>query len=95
MAQSKYSGYELETIISYNRIDKTANVYTADSYVMSKLDKLVEKYPDEYKCIKDTGDSKEYEFPKKLIQFRSPRKMTEAQIKAATERLNKYNNSKK
>ena len=92
----KYSGYELETIISYNRIDKTANLYTADSYVINKMDKLVEKYPNEYRCIKDSGESKEYEFPKKLVQIRAPRKRpTDEKIKAATERLNKYNNSKK
>ena len=85
-----YNGYELETIINYNRIESEANLYTADVFVIKKMDALVEKYPDTFKCIKDNGYSKEYVFPKKLVSIRSPRpKMTEEQRQAAIARLNK------
>ena len=47
MAIPSLTRYEQETIINYNNGDKMISLYTADPVVMKKLDKLVEKYPDE------------------------------------------------
>ena len=46
-----YSRYEQETSILWNEEDKTANVYTASPVTMRKLDKMCERFPDDYKCV--------------------------------------------
>ena len=63
---------ERETIINYNLVDEDAIVYTRDYKVMNILDKLVLKYPEDYKCISKTDIDKTYSFPKKYIAFRKP-----------------------
>lgn len=63
---------EQETIINANAEEKMAEVYTADPVMIRKLDKMVEKYPDQYKVIKEDDVSKTYQFPKKLIRFGAP-----------------------
>ena len=65
MAIPSLTRYEQETIINYNNGDKMISLYTADPVVMKKLDKLVEKYPDAYKLVKQDSVSKTYEFSKK------------------------------
>lgn len=93
------SRWEQETIINYNNEEKGASVYTADPVIQRKLDKLVEKYPDDYKLnkvevINETQSGKFYELSsKKFISFRPPVHMTEEQKKAAAERLAAYKNS--
>lgn len=67
------SKYEQETIINYNNEDKFATIYTADPTTMRKLDKLCEKFPDNYLLIESNSYSKTYKCqPKKLVSFRSP-----------------------
>lgn len=83
--------YEQETVITYNNGEKIATLYTADPLVMRKLDKLVEKDPDEYKVIKQDDCSKTYEFPKKLIGFRVTQRMTPEQREKAIARLKQFN----
>ena len=87
--------YEQETIINYNNGDKLVSLYTADTVVMKKLDKLVEKYPDTYKMIKQDSVSKTYEFSKKLISFRPPntRVYTEEEKQILRDRLAAYRES--
>ena len=63
---------EQETIVNANAEEKMAEVYTADPVMIRKLDKMVEKYPDQYKVIKEDDVSKTYQFPKKLIRFGAP-----------------------
>ena len=63
---------EQETIINANAEEKMAEVYTADPVMIRKLDKMVEKYPNQYKVIKEDDVSKTYQFPKKLIRFGAP-----------------------
>ncbi|MBQ8218169.1 MAG: hypothetical protein IJZ79_02585 [Bacilli bacterium] len=95
----KLTRYEQETVINYNNEESGASIYTADPVIQRKLDKLVEKYPDDYKCTKidnlsDTQTAKFYELSsKKFISFRPPVHMTEEQKKAAAERLAAYRNS--
>jgi hypothetical protein len=87
---------EQETVIQYNRNSKTCTVWTSDSTVMCKLDKLVNaENSAEWKIIKvDTIDgelfAKKYEANKRLISFRScivKRTMTAEQKQATAERL--------
>lgn len=85
----KLTRWEMETTINFNMEEKTAILYTRDKTIMRKLDRLVEKCPDIYKCISETEIDKTYEFPKKLLGFRIPRVLTEEQRKVAAERLAK------
>ena len=89
--------YERETIIMYNDQERTANVFSASPRVIKKLDELVKEYPDTYKVIKETNDSKTYECPKKMVFFRKPVVLTEEQRRVAAERLKEFreNNSKR
>ena len=86
---------EQETTINYNRRDDVCEIYTSDSTVMTKLDKLVKN--GDYKLIDTqyldgTLVSKTYECNKKLISFRAKqgkREMTEEQKIATAERMKK------
>lgn len=82
-----YTPEERETTIIWNAKDKTAKIWTADPFVMRKLDKKVSEHPDQYKCVLDDQkwSAKRYEVPKKLVRFGNPRtghSPTQAQIKA-------------
>ena len=83
--------YEQETVINSNNGERTATIYTADPVVMRKLDNMVERFPDEYKLIKENDISKTYECPKKFVTFGSPKKLTEEQRAKALETLGKIN----
>lgn len=88
---SGLSRWEQETVVNYNNEEKTATVYTADPVVMRKLDKLVEKYPEDYFLIKEEKYSKTYKFSKKLVQYRNPVHLTEEQKQLCRENLQKAN----
>lgn len=83
----KLTRYEMETTVNYNAEEKTAILYTRDKAVMRKLDKLVEKCPETYKCIRETSIDKTYEFPKRLLSFRTPRVLTDEQREKIRERF--------
>ena len=84
---------EQETIVNSNLKEKMASVYSADPNVIRKLDKLVAKYPDTYKIVKEDEVSKTYEFPKKLMSFRPPqtRVYTEEEKEALRAQLKRAN----
>lgn len=80
---TSYSGYtpeERETVINFTDADSYAEVYTAQYHTWTKLDKLCEKYPKYYKCVKvdkenDKVVAKSYKImSKKLIRFGAPPK---------------------
>jgi len=87
--------YEQETTISFTRDGDKAIVYTSDRTMLTKLHKLVEKNPKEWKRIDQgrlKGDvvSETFECPKKLISLRTatPTFVTsEEQKRLATEHL--------
>lgn len=69
---------EQETTISIYRDGETAEIYTSDSTMMTKLDKRVRENPESWRCVRveTMGDGAEivakwYECPKRLISFRS------------------------
>ena len=96
---------EQETSISYSRDGETATVYTSDSTVITKLDKLVNRKRNTCWKVKeehrDQGGNlvgKTYETNKKLISFRSEmqRSQRSAEQKAASaERMRKMWEQKK
>lgn len=94
---------EQETTIQFDRVGEKANIFTSDSTVMTKLDKLVEN-SDIWECsgeVKDmNGDlfGKEYRCPKNMISFRSrttTREMTEEQKQRSAEALRLYRENQK
>lgn len=62
-------------------------IYTTDIVDMRRYEKLALKYPDEVKILKDDKYSMTFSVPLKWVRVSAPRKMTEEQIAAATERL--------
>lgn len=91
---------EQETTINILRDEEMARIYTSDTTIMTKLDKLAEssscpdwKLAEEIYDTEGTLVAKIYETKKRLISFRSSvpiREMTEEQREAATERLRKW-----
>lgn len=67
---------ERETIISYNQLEKTGNVYTFDPKVIDRLNKEAKERPEDCKVIKEGPEgAMEYEVPKKWLRPRPSRKM--------------------
>lgn len=94
--------YEQETIITFCRDSDQATVYTADTTMMTKLDKLVATSGDWYltgthKFKDGTIADKTYECPKRFISFRSKaveaKPLTEEQKEAKREILRNLRNS--
>ena len=69
----KLTRYEKETSININDLDHAAEMYTCQSKMIRKLDKLCNKYPDDFKCIDQDEYSKTYRFDKKYVSIRAPR----------------------
>lgn len=97
--------FEQETTVNFYRNSDICTVYTSDSTVMTKLDKLAEnpKAP-HWKLTKEhrsqSGDlvGKTYETHKRLISFRadiSTRELTEEQKEAAAERMKEWQEKKR
>lgn len=89
---------EQETVIRFGRDDPCVNVWTSDTTVMTKLDRLCNNENSPYKCTKicNIGQQiayKEYKIDDKtLVSFRSKkpeRIMTDEQRMQAAERLRK------
>lgn len=93
---------EQETVVNYSRTDERASIYTSDSTVMTKLNKLVETAGADWKLdeiIKDRDGvevARNYSCPKKYISYRSKsvtRELTEEQRKEQSERMKAMRNS--
>lgn len=92
---------EQETVINYYRDSDICTVYTSDSTVMTKLDKLADnpdlshwKIKQIYRLQNGELVGKTYETNKRLISFRADigtRKLTEEQKRRASERMKKIN----
>ena len=100
---------EQETTINWLRDDSIIEICTSDLTMVTKLARMVEKDPDNYKCFyyecnrdKDTGRLGNYffEIPKKLLSFRtggkskSKKNLTADQRKAIAERFRKGRENK-
>lgn len=97
--------FEQETSISFMRDSDICTVYTSDSTIMTKLDKLVEnpkaprwKLKEEHRLQSGELVGKTYETHKRLISFRadiSTRELTEEQKEAAAERMKEWQERKR
>lgn len=79
MGKYYLSKVEMETIISFNAAEDTAELYTADPVWMRKLDKLAAQNPEQFKLGRvetRQGEivAKRYSFPKKFVAIRSREK---------------------
>lgn len=65
---------EQETTIRWDAAEHVAHIDTAYPPMMAKLDKLVDAYPDTYKCVRvdDLYPAKSYTVPAAFIGFRKP-----------------------
>ena len=96
---------EQETTISFMRDSDICIVYTSDSTVMTKLDKLAEREKAPHWTLKEEhrlqgGEliGKTYETHKRLISFRADittRELTDEQKEAAAERMKEWREKKK
>mgnify|MGYP005805992653 CR=1 FL=1 len=78
LSMGKYhqSKYEQEVVIGFNVAEGTAEIYTADPVWIRKMDKLVQRNPEQFKPGKvETyqGEiaAKRYTFPKRFVTIRS------------------------
>lgn len=88
----KLSRYEQETIITFNAEKDIASIYTLDPVWQRKLDRLAEKSPSFYECVRADGIGKAYTMPKRFLSFRTKEKtvtLTEEQKEKAKQRLRK------
>lgn len=92
---AKLSRYEMETIVNYNAEEQDATIYTRDTAVMRKLDRLVEDYPDIYRLTGQTDMDKTYSVPKSYVNYRKPRKVSDEQRELARKRMARLNSSDK
>ena len=97
----KYPREEQETIITKGALDDEWHIYTSDSVMITKFDKLVESSP-EWRCVNKTtcqGDicAKDYRCSGNLVSFRKATvksSMTDEQREAKRELMKKLNNQK-
>lgn len=89
----KRTHIEQETVITYNRAEDTAQIYTADPTVMTKLSKLC-KTNDAFQLVKKDKDGKTYTCPKTWIKIVKPREISEEQREALAERMRKMREAK-
>ncbi len=90
---------EQETSVSFSRDSDICSVYTSDTTVMTKLDKLAEsdksphwRLKEEHRLLNGELIGKTYETHKRLISFRSnisTREMSNEQKEAVSERFRK------
>lgn len=76
----KLSLYEQETIILYNQVEDTAEVYTHDRKLMEKLTRLSQKHPEQV----SKKDKHTFTVPKRCVSVREP--YSAERRKAASER---------
>lgn len=82
---SKLKRIERETVITFNENEDLAVVTTADRTVIRKIKKLMEEN-DSISASQVSKEVWQFGMPKKFLKFRLPRKMTDEQRKAASER---------
>lgn len=80
------SNYEKETIIVFNEAEPTANVYTCNQRLKSKLIKLLHEN-ENIKLDKQDNISMTFTIPKKWVKVSSPRKVSEEFRQKASERF--------
>lgn len=91
----KYTKYEQETIILYNELEKTAEVYTYNPALRRKLEKGCALHPDTFKVKSESHGAKTFTIPKKYISVRIPSIRTPEQIQRQKEHMDAMRNKMK
>jgi len=85
-----------ETTMGWDDSTSICQLITFNKALLNKLDKYCKQYPDTFKKTGDQifdniKEGSEYEFPKRLITIRTPKKkvMSDEQKLAASERMKK------
>ena len=74
MASAKISMVEQETIITFNRAERQAEIYTFEPRLKRRLEKLSESYPDVRLVLSDDGSgSVGYILPKACVTIVKPK----------------------
>lgn len=87
---------ERETTIIYNDAERTATVYTCNSFLQQKLKKIALQFPTQFKLLDETAYAVIYEVPKNCILIRSPYKdeyREKARLRAYEQKLGHKKNS--
>lgn len=89
------TSYEKETVINFNEAEKEASVYTFNKKMISKLDRLCEKFPEQFSLYKKFRDgAREYIMPKKYVSIKAPRpKLSDEEKAELVKRLSKSKNA--
>ena len=74
--------YEQETIITMGRLQEWADICTSNRTTARHLNKLCERYPDDYQYDKNTEDFIWYRVRVRNIRFGRPRRRKEGKIVA-------------
>ncbi len=83
----KYTKYEQETIILFNELEKTAEIYTFNSALRRKLDKGCALHPDSFTVKSESHGAKTFTIPKKYIYVRVPEVKTPEQKQRQREHM--------
>jgi hypothetical protein len=91
----KYTKYEQETIILFNELEKTAEVYTYNSALRRKLEKGCILHPDNFKVKSESHGAKTFTIPKKYVSVRIPPIRTPEQMQRQKEHMAAMRNKMK
>ena len=50
------TNYEKETVINFNEVEKGASVYTCNKRMINKLNRLCEKFPEQFSLYREFND---------------------------------------
>lgn len=67
------SKMEKETIITFNEQESSAEIYTYNQAMKSRLNGLCKKHPDDFTYLYDRDGASVFRFAKNLISIRAPR----------------------
>lgn len=89
------SRHEMETVISFNEAEPTADVYTHNKSLRQKLEMWALDRPTECRFVRKSHDGKaaEYIVPKAWLRVKPPRAMSDAQKAALARAREKANTS--
>jgi hypothetical protein len=86
MKTMKLTKYEMETIINFNEEEKIANIYTHNSALIRRLEKLSIERPDECSVAYNQGShGASFDVPKKWIKINPTRILSNEELQKRRE----------
>lgn len=85
---------EKETVIVLNEAENKALISTSQDWMKNKFRKMAEEDPNNVIITQEDESIMFVQVPKKYVKVRIPRKLSDEQRAAATERLLKFRNQK-